>query len=161
MEPKLQARTVGLEPTSACFEDKCLIHSATSAILWSPRRDLNSHKTLTAGVALPLSYAGPKIEDRESRIVDRPPLRCYPLFSILYPQSQWSEPESNGPLLLFRQALIRLSYPTSAAGRNWICVDEFRKLAPDPLGHGSERGGDYGTRTHPSGLQDPHAANNI
>ena len=28
------------------------------SLIWSPRRDLNSHKTLTAGVALPLSYAG-------------------------------------------------------------------------------------------------------
>ena len=48
-------------------------------------------------------------------IEDQPLLRRYPRFSILYPQSQWSEPDSNGPLLLFRQALIRLSYPTSAA----------------------------------------------
>lgn len=43
-------------------------------------------------------------------------LTLYPrsciLSSTLYPQSQRSEPESNGPLLLFRQALIRLSYPT-------------------------------------------------
>jgi hypothetical protein len=53
---------------------------------WSPRRDLNSHKTLTAGVALPLSYAG--------------------------------------------------SYET--AGRTRTCIDEFRKLAPDPFGHGSD-----------------------
>src|SRR6266850_5036357 len=52
---------------------------------WSPRRDLNSHKTLTAGVALPLSYAG--------------------------------------------------SYET--AGRTRTCIDEFRKLAPAPFGHGS------------------------
>lgn len=54
---------------------------------WSPRRDSNSYKTLTAGAALPLSYAG---------------------------------------------------YPTEAAGRNRTCVNEFRKLAPHPLGHGSE-----------------------
>jgi hypothetical protein len=36
----------------------------------------------------------------------------YPLSSILYPPYQWSEPESNGPLSLFRRSLIRLSYPT-------------------------------------------------
>jgi hypothetical protein len=37
-----------------------LLHLPSAFLLenWSPRRDLNSHKTLTAGVALPLSYAG-------------------------------------------------------------------------------------------------------
>ena len=115
----------------------------------------NPHRGCCSAVEL----RGP--QNRESTIEDRPRLGSYSLSSILHPQSQWSEPESNGPLLLFRQALIRLSYPTSAAGRNRTRVDELRKLAPDPLGHGSQCGGDYGTRTHPSGLQDPHAADNI
>jgi hypothetical protein len=65
-----------LPPSAFCL----LSHS------WSPRRDLNSHKTLTAGVALPLSYAG----------------------------------------------------SFKAAGRIRTCIDEFRKLAPVPFGHGSD-----------------------
>jgi hypothetical protein len=118
----------------------------------------NPHRGCCSAVEL---RGPPNREDRQRWVEDRAPLRCYTRFPILDPQSEWSEPESNGPLLLFRQVLIRLSYPTSAAGRNRTRVDELRKLAPHPLGHGSQCGGDYGTRTHPSGLQDPHAADNI
>ena len=37
-----------------------IFHLPSSILIsnWSPRRDLNSHETHTAGIALPLSYAG-------------------------------------------------------------------------------------------------------
>jgi hypothetical protein len=62
----LDLRSSILDPLSSILDPLSSTLDPQSSTLyphpqfWSPRRDLNSHKTLTAGIALPLSYAGPK-----------------------------------------------------------------------------------------------------
>ena len=84
-----------------------------------------------------------------SSIFHPPSSIFYPLSSIFHPPSSILYPhqklEPATRLELARdphrgcRSSIELRGLVQAAGRTRTCIDEFRKLAPDPFGHGSVR----------------------